>query len=76
MNYATIQIDIKKDKFIQYLYKRYIRLTEAIWCIFKFLIYEKFLSIKQLIIYFFRNQIFYFEENLKIEELQKKISDI
>ena len=44
--------------------------------IFKFSIYEKFLSVKQLIIFFFEKQFIYFEEDIIIEKLQKKIDNM
>lgn len=44
------------------------------WKIFKFSIYEKFLSIKQLVIHFSRKQLIYFEENVIRKKLEKKIN--
>ena len=39
---ATIQVDIKKDKVAQYLQRRYIEPTEAMWQIFEFSTYKEF----------------------------------
>ena len=43
---VTIQMDLEKDKVAQYLQKRYIRPTEAIWRIFEFSTYEKSPSVE------------------------------
>lgn len=46
------------------------------WHIFKFSIYEKFLFIEQLLIYFSRKQAIYFEDNIIAKKLQKKLNKI
>ena len=76
MDYATIQIDIEKDKVAQYFQKRYIRPIEAIWQIFEFLIYEKFSPIKQLAINLFKEHLVYFKENVIAKGLQKRMKSV
>lgn len=54
-DYTSIAIDINQDKVAQYFQGQYIRLIEAVWRLFKFSTYKKFLLIKQLAIYLSRD---------------------
>ena len=53
----------------QYLQRRYIRLTEAMWQIFEFSTHEKFLPVEQLAVYLPGKQLVYFEEDVIAEKL-------
>ena len=70
---ATIQVDIEKDEFAQYLQERYIGPTEAMWQIFEFSIYEEFPLVKQLAIHLSEEQPVYFEEDVVAKKLQEKM---
>ena len=66
-------MDIEKDEIAQYLQKRYIGPTEAMWRIFEFSTHEEFLPVEQLAIHLPGEQPVYFEENVVAEELQERM---
>lgn len=66
-------MNIKKDEITYYFQRRYIELIEAIWQIFKFLIYKKFLFLKQLPINFPKKES---EKNKVAKQLQKRMNGI
>ena len=74
LNRATIQVDLKKDKVAQYLQKRYIGPTEAMWQIFEFSKHKEFLTVDQLAIHLPEEQPVYLKEDVVVEELQKRMN--